>query len=590
MARFEYFDSYATYSGSSTSSATESFSVPANGCEECGDPGSETRFETFNNTTGFTKQAVYGFLSASGSSSGSSGDSLGTLTNTVSFSLSRNTATNPTYSCTLNTDTFTSAGTYFLVDISFGGIHANTFRTTGTTTQVITNKETTASNVINEPFSGSFIFSGFSYFPGGSFFSAPLSFGVSTQSTGITLTVSTTLSGYAFCQVIRDAAFLYTLDPWGALSSANSLGFSTQHPRLGPAYWVTTPLSEGTSFSATNTAGTHRLFDIASMQSVQSASASSQYELLCLAGITETWSDNYECPIHATSFTESLSTHYGSSASSSQSGGTLAAWKTYAIAGDGPANQYRRKALNYSYYIDPLAEPSTAQLYSSYALNNSTLALNVSAATNSYDLFVIVSQHSGRNCYTPAYFTGTRPGITGVITGISVTGTRQITASWQSTSAIRFTAKTSTASSDTVSSEVGFVKSSVQSSDYLTITEQMDVHFPPYLRRAGTEFEPVASYGLSAGTYKLASTNSTGGTASQTSSGIVSSTVGSSAYSRPQRKIAYSYASTTASASTANWDGQMTAFSSLYGGIAGYNRSTVSVEEPRGNNNLERLA
>lgn len=605
MARFEFFDSYATQSGSLTSYSSQSESRPYNLCEECGDAGSETRFETVREIVSRTYQYALGFLSAS--------NSVSFVTSLPEFpesdqlepysaigSSTRNHATNPTFTAGVGTATQTETGGY-------------TFRTTGTTTQIIGQKEATISTGSPPPFSGSFIWTyggalktatslpdyvnsdGLGYAPAGNAFSSPISFGTTTQATGITLTVSTTLTGYAFCQPIRNAAFLYTLDP-------RKPGAGSSNERLSPAYWVTTPLSEGVSFSAINTTGSHRIFDLSSVSSTHSSSSSSEWELLCLAGITETWSALYEpgCPLDASSFTESLYTHYGSYASSSQSAETQAVWKTYGTTGPQPENQYRRKGLGKPYYVDPLADPSTAVIYTSYTLNNSTLALSITA--NSYDSLVVVSQHGGHNCYTPAYFTGIRPGTTGVITGISTTATQRVNVSWLSTSAIGFTAKTSTASTDTVSSQVGFVKSSAQTSDYVTATEAMDIHLPPLMRRTGTEFEPVTSYGVSDGTYKLASTNSTGGTASQTASGIVSSVVDSSAYGRPQRKIAYSYASTTGSGYSYGyslnpwlippsphylfniWDGQMPAFSSIYGGIAGYGRADVLVEESRGDN------
>lgn len=587
MARFEFFDSYATYSGSSTYSYSESESRPYNLCQECGDPGSETRFETVSFTANTTNVRVNGLLSSSASYS----DNYPGTGVFASNSSTRDNVTNPTYSYTEREGVYGNT----LTGTSTGG---TTFRTTGTTTQSIGQKEATISTGSPQPFSGSFVWrlggpliavtpeldaidyydsAGARYQPGGSFFSSPISFGSTTQATGITLTVSTTLTGYAFCQVVRDAAFLYTLDP-------RKPGHDSSNERLSPAYWVTTPLSEGTSFSANNTTGTHRVFNISSTQSVHTASASSQWELLCLAGVNDTWTEAYEpgCPLDASSFTESIYTHYGSYASSGRTDETRPAWKTYGTQAPSPINQYRRKQLTSFYFIDPLADPSTAVIYTSYTFNNPTLTMSITA--NSYDWLVVISQHAGNNCYTPAYFTGTRQVITGARTGNSVTATRQVTASWLSTSAIGFTAKTSTASTDTVSSQVGFVKSSAQTLDYVTATEAMDIHLAPLMRRTGTEFEPVTSYGVSDGTYKLASTNSTGGTSSQTASGIVSSVVDSSAYSRPQRKIAYSYASTTASSSTTNWYGQVPVFSSLYGGIAGYNRSAVSAEESRGDN------
>lgn len=570
MARFEFFDSYVTGTQSYTYSTSASDTQVE--LDYCGESNSGDYTVSYSFSGGSSHKDEAGFLSSSGQSVG------------VTQSLSRDNATNATYSFTVSATDSTVTGT--------GSENLKTLRTTGTTTQTIGARQTTTTAVSAHPFSGSFLWrlggatttvtpemdarnfynrNGMLYEPDGGNFSAPISFGSTTQSTAITLTISTTLTGYVFCQVLRDAAFLYTLDPYGASSRANSV-LLTQHPRAVPAYWATTPLSEGTSFSATGTAGTHQVFSTSAIYWFTDESG---------AGVNDIFCDPEQ------------TVYGGAETTASGYSETKVAWKTYETQTFNPINQYQRKRLSTYYYIDPLADPKAAPIYTSYTLNNSTLALSITA--NSYDLFVVVSQHAGNNCYTPAYFTGIRPGTTGVKTGVSTTATRRVNVSWLSTSAIGFTAKTSTASTDTVSSQVGFMKSSAQTSDYVTVTEAMDIYFPPYVFRTGTEFEPVASYGVSAGTYKLASTNSTGGTSSQTSSGIVSSTVPSSVYGRPHRKIAYSYAITTSSGTLTGSDGYLVneytwqpggqaVFTSLYGGIAGYGRADVSVEESRGDN------
>lgn len=575
MARFEFFDSYATHSGSSTYSYSESESRPYNLCEECGDLGSETRFETVSFTANTTEVRVNGLLSSSASYT----DNYPGTGVFASNSSTRDNVTNPTYSYTERE----GIGGNTITGTSTGG---TTFRTTGTTTQVIESKETTASTITNLPLGNVFYHGTYrnplntiQVYPQ-SLITAASSFGTTTQAASITLTISTTLTGYAFCKIIRDAAFLYTLDPWAAGNG----------DRKSPAYWVTTPLSEGTSFSAISTTGTHRVFDISSAQSVQTASASSEWELLCIAGVNDTWTEAYEpgCPIDATSFSHSTSTHYGSYASSSQSAGTLPAWKTYGTAGGTPLNQYIRKSPTRGLFIDPGQEPSSAQLYSAYsaspayALGSTAIQALPQAFVSEYYLVDDVLDVRYERIGSPFWFSGTSRGA--IASGTSVI---QATFSWSGFSSLFYTTGSG---ASTASARVTFHKTAASSSDFSTEAHEMDVCYPPHIRRTGTEFEPVASYGLSGGTYKLASTNSSGGTASQTSSGIVSSVVDSSAYSRPQRKIAYSYASTTASSSTTNWDGQVPVFSSLYGGVAGYSRSAVSVEESRGNNGERSVA
>ena len=627
MARFEFFDSYATQSGSLTSYSSESESRPFNLCEECGDEGSETRFETVGQIINRTVHYALNFLSASESVSFSTSvielpgsDQPAPFAATASST--RNAATNPTYTTGVGTDTGTESGGY-------------TFRTTGTTTQLVSLRETTtAETSAGSPLFGAFGFGNYlntsqtqlAFSPGGSAFSAPFSFGSVIESTGITLTVSTTVTGYAFCQVVRNAAFLYTLDP-------RRPGEGSSNERFSPAYWVTTPLSEGLSFSATNTTGTHRVFDISSVESTGSSSASSEWELLCLANITETWTELYDpgCPLDASSFTESLFTHYGSYASSTQTAGTQAVWKTYATAGEGPTNRYIRKSPAVGFlYIDPGAEPSTAVLYESfsaspeYATGDTSNLGSVegvglvpqgfaSVSVSNYVQVDTVANVFYGKVISPLWFTG-------AVRGAIRSGSSAVPATfaWSGLSSLFYTTGSGT---NTASAQVTFNKTTAASSAFSTESQKMDVLFPPWLRRTGTEFEPTASYGLAAGTYKLASTNSTGGVSSETSSGIVSTTVPSSAYGRPQRKIAYSYATTTQSGygsgfrltlgsgspglyyfSIANLE--MPVFTSLYGGIAGVGpdgpyqissgqalssyRYLVSVEESRGNNNAER--